>query len=438
MNEIIFEKYKTQIKKVFELDDKAVDILSFEAGRTEGLTLLGKYPLIFHGVLAVITNILYPINRLKRDVKIDGDEDFIFVSCSDTIFRTKTIGLIADGLKYHIIYLPNFHIKTAINYHLFFEARGISVFFPTIKVSQVLKAWKKVNKLKSILGDNDKSVNRNKMISVLSSYAIYEQVVNTYLKQTESFVGKWILEHDKFYFNASVIKLHQANKICTMLQHGVFFKPSFNYIPLFCDKVLCCSEREKKIYMANSVIENRVIVFGAPLQTLQLEENATDKTEKYDLLIMLTIVKDENLEIIKDVLRHVKQNYNSVLVRLRPRSRKNDELLLAQELQGMTLNMEGSSIMEDLFQCKKVISFSEDANVEIAKTNKPFVYIWSGNGDRIMGLENCATIDNYADEIQKLMTQDFYSTFCKEKYNDILGETDVDVLKQRFYKYIKN
>ena len=51
---------------------------------------------------------------------------------------------------------------------------------------------------------------------------------------------------------------------------------------------------------------------------------------------------------------------------------------------------------------------------------------------------NCATADNYQEEIKNLMDQEFYSTFNKEQYNEILGETDVNVLRDRFVRYIKS
>ena len=36
------------------------------------------------------------------------------------------------------------------------------------------------------------------------------------------------------------------------------------------------------------------------------------------------------------------------------------------------------------------------------------------------------------------MTQDFYSTFSKEQYKEVLGETDVNVLRQKFEDYIRS
>lgn len=432
------EKYREQIKRITQGDDFVVDMILFETGRTDGIATLGKYPFLFHGLLAAITNCIYPLLGIKRKVKMDCDEDFIFFSCPDPVFRTKTISLITGEVKYLIVYLPNFRVPAALSYHKFFKTTDTRAYFPTIKLKHVIEAKKRLNLFKKNSGGLDKSLDCQKLFSVMSSYLIYDSLMKDLLKQTKGFKGKWILEHDKFYFIPTVANLHKRCEKTTMLQHGVFFRTSFNYFPMFCDKVLCCSEREKRIYAENGVSEDRVVVLGAPLQTLQLSDEVKKGCKQYDLLVMMTMVKEENIDLIKDVLTFIKQNYKNVLVRMRPRSRKGDEVLLGEALDGLTLNEPGSSIMDDLMICEKVVSFSEDANVEVAKLRKPFIYVWNEGKRDMKNMGNCATADNYQEEIKKLMEQEFYSTFGKEQYDEILGVTDIDVLRERFVKYIKS
>ncbi len=143
MEQNLFERNRSLIKSIFNVDDTAVDMLSFEADRNSVLSMIGKRPFLFHGLLALLSNVLYPLLGLKRRVKNTND-DFVFVSCPDAVFRTKTIGLIAGELKYSIIYLPNFHVKAAIKYHKFFKGQGVKAFFATIQVAQIRKAKKKV------------------------------------------------------------------------------------------------------------------------------------------------------------------------------------------------------------------------------------------------------------------------------------------------------
>lgn len=426
------------IKKIYSIDDEAVDMLAFEASRLKELSIIGNYPVFFHGLLALFTNLLYPLKGLSREVTSNYD-DFVFVSCPDPVFRTKSITLIAEGLKYCIIYLPNFHVVSSFKYHDYFKNNGVKAFFPTIRLGYILSAWRKRRKLMNALTytEEDKAVCR-KMLSVLTIFAIYDKVVKKYMHELDTFSGKWLLEHDKFYFMASVINLHQRGKRCTMLQHGIFLKPSFNFIPLFCDNVLCCSSREKKIYIENGVSEERLYVFGAPLQTLNNSDHFLKSEKHYSLLIMMSYVDDENVDITRKILKYIKQNYSSVLVRMRPRSRKNDEAYLARELKGMSISAYGTSIEDDISCCDKVVSFSEDANIEIAKMNKPFIVILRDSTSNLSNIGKFVTKDNYEYEIKKLMTQDFYSTFSKDQYKDILGETDIKVLREEFNKYILN
>lgn len=434
----LFNHNRDAIKKVYSIDDEAVDMLAFEAGRLKDLSRIGKHTLFYHGLLAILTNFLYPLRGVHREVKSTND-DFILVSCPDPVFRTKSITLIAEGLKYSIIYLPNFHVTSSFKYHDYFRSRGVKAFFPTIKLGYVLSAWRMRKQLvKELITADEEKAECRKMLSVLSSFAIYDKVVKKYMQELETFSGKWLLEHDKFYFMASVINLHQHKKTCTMLQHGIFFRPSFNFIPLFCDKVLCCSTREKRIYIENGVSENRIGVFGAPLQTLNQANESHTTSKHYDLLVMMTDVKEINIDIMRKVLSYIKENYKSVLVRMRPRSRKADETYLAKELEGMILSSPGTPIEDDISCCDKIVSFSEDANVEIAKMNKPFIVVWTEGVRDPKSMGKCATEENFEEEITKLMTQDFYSTFSKEQYKDVLGETDVKVLRDKFEKYILN
>lgn len=432
------EKYRSQIKEVTSGDDFVAGMILFEVGRVNDVSTLGRHPFIFHGLLGIITNLLYPLMGIKRKVRLTHEDDFAFVSCPDPIFRTKTIGLITGDLKYGIIYLPTFHISSALKYHRFFKEKQIRAYFPIIKLRHVLDAKRKVATFKKQCSGLDNGIESHRLLSTLSMFLIYDGAVKDYLKEAEGFKGKWILEHDKYYFMPAVSNLRQSGKESTMLQHGVFFRTSHNYFPMFCDKVLCCSEREKRIYAENGVSEDRVTVLGAPLQTLQLSDETKSSGRHYDMLVLLTEIKDTNRDIISNVLSFIKQNYTSVLVRMRPRSRKSDEFMLGEAFQGLTLSKEGTPISDDLNSCKKVVSFSEDANVEVAKLGKPFIYVWNEGERDLKSMGNCATEDNYKEEIEKLMTQDFYSTFTKEQYKEILGESNVNLLREKFVEYIKS
>lgn len=440
MTNVPVEKYKDLIAEAVGGDRAVADMLIFETSRNEAVSAPGRHPFLFHGLLAVLTNVLYPLFGLKRRVRM-SDEDFVFVSCPDPIFRTRTIGLIAGDLKFGIIYLPNFHVLAALRYHRYFKDKGINAFFPTIRLRDVFQARKMAAAFRSQCGIRGSEETTRKLVSVLSSYMIYDGVVKEFLSQAGSFHGKWILEHDKFYFMSTVANLHQRGERCTMLQHGCFMEIDTDFMPLFCDKVLCCSERERKTYISCGLDPDQVAVLGAPLQTIRMDDRVDIRDRKHhELLILLTLASEESLPSMKAVLHFVKNNYDSVLVRMRPRSMKNDMKYLQEELTGMEVSDNKNTLSEDIASCSKVISFSEDANIEVTKFNKPFIYVhsWLGEGRNRRRDMPYATIENYEEEIRKLMEQDFYSSFTKEQYEEIVGETRVEVLRQRFFDYIKS
>ena len=441
MKESFFDRNKELIKSTLELNDEAINTLSFEVTRRTGLPLLLKYPVLFHGILSIITNILYPLLGIKKKSHIQKDEDFIFISCPDPVFRTKTIGLIAGSLKYSVIYLPNFHVISALRYHKYFKKENIDACFPTITVSDLYNAKRRGKRLYSALKGETLEVADRIALGVILNFLIYDSIAKRILSSAKGFNGKWILEHDKFYFTPTVVNLHQANKICTMLQHGCFVEIDVDFMPLCCDKVLCCSERERNTYISYGIKPENVLAFGAPLQAIRTDEKIdTYGRKKYNLLMLLTMVNNESIVQMKAVLEFVKNHYDGVLIRMRPRSKKNDMKLLQKELEGFEISNNRYSLTEDISVCKKVISFSEDANFEVAKLNKPFIYVhsWVGQNRELRHDLPYATEDNYKEEIQKLMTQDFYSTFSKEQYKEVLGETDVNVLRQKFEDYIRS
>lgn len=441
MEDTFFERYRDKIKASLGIDDDTVDKLAFETKRRTGYTSVLRHPYLMHGLLAVITYILYIILRLKK-YGPNKDKDFLLVSCPDPVFRTKTIGLIAGTLKFAVVYLPNFHVSSALRYNKFFKKKRIVAYFPTIRIKDVIATKRRMNQLKSCLNTVELGPNDLIALGVIANFLIYDYVAKDFMKNATDFKGKWILEHDKFYFTPMVVNLHQIGKTCTMLQHGCFMEMDSDFYPLFCDKVLCCSERERATYIDYGVNPNNVIVFGAPLQTLKEDNIVTlsGSKDRYELLILLTAVNEESIQSIKAVLTFVKKKYDSVLVRLRPRSKKQDEKLLENELAGLHISGNKNSLTLDLISCNKVISFSEDANVEITKLNKPFIYVhpWI-RADRTLRKDlPYATISNYKEEIKKLMENDFYSTISKEQYKEIVGETDVEVLKQHFEDYIRS
>lgn len=433
----IYKTNSKDVQNILHVDDLTMTILEDEFQRMSGKGLLAKYTSFFYCMLAILSNILFAILRIRKDSKLTN-EDFVFVSCPDSIFRTKTIDLIANGLKYKVIYLPSFHIPAALKYSKFFKSAGIDAVFPTFTIGDVVRAHQNIKKLsflKNKMATEDWATFRFQMITFL----IYEQFVNRIFEQNTSFKGKWVLEHQKFFFIPLISLLRKHNIESIMLQHGCFFKPSFNYLPLYTDKVLTCCEREKNLYIDNGVNPDCITVFGAPLQTMSLGNEDNSKAYDYDVLMMMTLF-EVNGELQKMILDYLKEEHPElkVLIRMRPRSRVSDLQDLGKHVEGFTVSEAGISIATDLARVKRCICFSEDATFEVLNAKKSFLLVGTKDSmDKDM-YDKCTTSENYKKQIELLLSKDYYSPFSKDELIYMMGEQDVSTLHKMFVNYIHN
>lgn len=443
-NHSIFQKYKKEIKDLLNIDEKVLYIVEDEYERlcnrsvnSRQPSLIARHFFFFHSLFAIVTNFLFPFLGLKRRIS-SSEFDFVFVSCPDPIFRTKNIDMLAGTLRYCIIYLPNFHISASIKYHKYFKGRGIMAFFPTLSLRQILYTWMKIRRFKRTCGLTTGNLEERKLISALSRYLIYDDLTKRFISDLKTFCGSWILEHQTYYFLNTVVNLRVQGKKSTMLQHGIFFKPTTDFFPLHCDKVLCCSEREKEIYIKEGISPDRVRVLGIPLQTICRENIENNEKQEYKLLVLLPLINIVNAPKIGEILTFVQHNFDSVLLRFRPRSKVNDMKFLEKYIANSNISEGNWTIGGDLKRSQKVVTFSADAIVEVVKYNKPFVYIWLKENQDFLKKIQCATMDDYKNHIQTLMNVDSYTNNMLEMSNYMVGEQRIEVMRNRFVSYIQS
>ncbi len=435
----IYEKYKDELKLLLSVDDRTLAILDDEYDRAKPLKRRSRLDFWTYLCLALITKIVFTVKGIHRRFTADG-EDFVYVSCPDPVFRTKNIDLIARGLKYTVLYLPNFHVGVTLKYARYFRGK-INAAFLSFSIADVLKAHYKLSKalflkeVKENLGEEEYSKLRHQLFT----YLVYDQVVRRSFGNVSGFRGKWIFEHQKFYFIPAVHYVMENGRETTMLQHGSFFSPSINYMPLYCDKTLCCSERERQLYLENGVSDDRIVVFGAPLQALGTKEKTEKIDHDYHILILLTKAKTDYLKIQQQTLDFIKMKHKDtrVLLRPRPRSRNTDLVQLSESLQGLDISSEGTPLADDLSRAAKIISFSEDAVFHLLDLDKPFLIIVP-DAEKFPTLKGkCADARNYSEYIEELMAGRYQGPFSEEEKKYYLGETDIKLLNRRFCQYIK-
>ena len=422
-------------KTIFDIDDKTIDALRAEALKAvdykyNRLIELAGMPW-FVRLVSIVERLLSP--KLSKNDKL-GNEDFILIASFDGFNRVKTLPLIASKFKYKVFFLPTItRPKQVRDFYKYYKHAEMEVYFGTFpnhvikEFSSFLKRNKKLFAQIKCEKKDDERIIRSLMIR-FAIYSIYARDIFNYASNDKL----WIFEQDKHYFTPVINEFRKKGVMTVELQHGTFFNPETdNRLPLYVDKMICCSEREKCLYRDGGVDMKDVYVTGAPLQTLH-EEKYAEGPIKYDLLVLLTEATPTLIGRQIVTLNYINEHYKDkrILIRFRPKSALRDKKNLAEYVKEYRISS-GTSLMEDLSSAEKVVTFSEDALFEIIQAKKPFMAIFNKSdlyGGYLDGL--CYTADEIEECLIKLFSED-YSTDI-DKYIKAFGETDIDVVRNRF------
>lgn len=434
-----FERHVEIWKKLFDVDNKTINALYADIVK-RNLPFNKKLGLTVHPWFVRLVSIYEKIfaHGCCKPYKNDSD-DFVFVTCPDPIHRVKTLPLVAKDFKYTKFFLPSTTRPTVVkHYYNYYKEKGNEKFVLGVFSNDDIRKYRyflQENKtiLKSIKCDNDEDT------SALRYYIMRYALYSIYAKRMFADAANntlWLFEHDKFFFIPVINEFRKKNVLTVQMQHGTFFNPYTDvYIPLYTDKIICCSEREKYLYKEGGVDEKDIYVTGAPLQTIG--SNKLDVEEKYDIAVLLTETDTSTtLSLQQTALKYLGDNYTDIkiLLRFRPRSKEKDKLNLAEFTYGFDIS-ESTSLMEDICSARKVISFSEDAIFEVIRAGRRFVCFVEPSrlyGHYLDGV--CYTVDQLEISIKKLIEEN--TNDVKEKYLFIYGETDIDALRQNFNKAI--
>lgn len=442
MNKIDFDNNIDIWKYLFDIDDKTIDVIRADSIKTikavdykyNRLVVLAGKPW-FIKFISIVERLLSP--KLSKNYKID-DEDFIMIASYDGYNRVKTLPLIAGKFKYKVFFLPTItrpkHVRDFYNYYKNAEMDVCFGTFPKHVIKEYSVFLKRNKKAFSEIKCEDKESEKI-LRYLMKRFAIYSIYAKEIFKHASN-EKLWIFEQDKFYF-IPVINEFRKNRVMTVeLQHGTFFNPMIDFrLPLYVDKMICCSERERCLYRDGGVDVKDIYVTGAPLQTLHEKEDA-DGPIKYDLLVLLTEAIPSLIEKQIVTLTYINDHYKDkrILIRFRPKSALRDKEILAKYVKGYSIST-GTSLMEDLSSSERVVTLSEDSIFSIIQARKPFIAFVNKSdlyGGYLDGL--CHTTDDIEECLTKLFSKD-YSTDI-DKYIYAFGETDINVVKNRFEKVL--
>lgn len=442
MNKIDFDNNIDIWKYLFDIDDKTIDVIRADSTKTikavdykyNRLVVLAGKPW-FIKFISIVERLLSP--KLSKNYKID-DEDFIMIASYDGYNRVKTLPLIAGKFKYKVFFLPTItrpkHVRDFYNYYKNAEMDVCFGTFPKHVIKEYSVFLKRNKKAFSEIKCEDKE--SEKIIRYLMKrFAIYDIYAKDIFKHISN-EKLWIFEQDKFYFIPVINEFRKKGVMTVELQHGTFFNPMIDFrLPLYVDKMICCSEREKCLYRDGGVDVKDIYVTGAPLQTLHEKEDA-DGPSKYDLLVLLTEAIPSLIEKQIVTLTYINEHYKDkrILIRFRPKSALRDKKILAEYVKGYNIST-GTSLMEDLCSAERVVTLSEDSIFSIIQAKKPFMAFVNKSdlyGGYLDGL--CHTTDEVEECMTELFSKD-YSTDI-DKYIYAFGETDINVVKNRFEKVL--
>ena len=441
----IFDINKKKIKQILDLDDDTFNVLKSDYGHCLEYNTTGKsiplflIPLFYF--FFIFINYLKKIRYSFKEKYNTKKDAFVFIMGYSKVLYSSNLNKIAGDLSYSIIYLPDFHIKSFenhLNYNKTFSENN--VFYANFKISDYLKFFYfYFSKIITIIKLETSSFNKYEVgffWKTLFRYKIYSIFSKRYFQKIDVNT-KWIFEHERIIFTPIInyFKSKQINN--TQLQHGVFYKPDNYFFPVYCDKVICCSEREKEHYIQYGMNGDNVLVLGAPLQTLNFFTKTliNEKNPSYDLLILLTDTTDveyRNIQI--KLLTHIFSYYNDILkvkLRFRPSSKQQDMIYLSKYISNFEIS-NGTSLIDDLNESKKIITFSVDSLFEILYFKKEVVIIYDNNFVDEKMISKCVSFADCIKRVDNFIKHNESIKFSDDEIVRLLGECDLQTLTNKF------
>ncbi len=404
------------------------------SGEDTNLIPLSWYPIVF--LMLILYGYYFKWKKnMNSSIKNEVKCDFIFVTTYYKIVRAVNLEKIAGDLSYIVIFLPSFNYKEinqvyskTQNYgNYLYPFFGLKYYFSFLKFY-----FCNLITLKRIEGDRNEKRFLYKMI--LQNY-IYKSFLDNYIRDHYKESGQIILDYNRSIFIPIIQRLRKDNIPTIHMQHGMFIIPNSFYFPLYCSHVICCSEREKEYYLRSGVDSDNILVLGAPLQTLNNDNQKF--MPSYDILILLTTTRDELLRTQQQVFLDIcRQEFSDLryLVRFRPASEESDKKRLNIKFDSMKIS-NGTSLSEDLHMTKSVVSFSFDALFEIQRCHIPYMIVSPfENGSDDVLVKKCSN-NNYRERLHELINGKI-STLTESEFYDYVGPLDIEVLRRRFTEYI--
>ena len=439
----IIDSNSTLLKELMQADSETIAAYSAyfnHAKRSKENTNLYSiwiYPIMYFFLICMSKLFFKRNDNLK--VKTNNNCKAIYFATYYKIIRANCLYKITDVNTCITIYLPSFNfnlvkyvIKKSSEKNAYYPLFGFYDYYSFLK-----KYTSALIRLRKIKGANEDVRFVYKL--VLQNY-LYSSFVNRLINNNNDIAGKKIIvDYNRSIFLPVIQKLRSKGIRSYHLQHGVFIKPNDFYFPLYASDVLFNSEREKQYYINDGVDEKKIHIIGAPLQTITDEYNNTGVSGCYDVLVLLTSTTSEYMQKFQQlIIDFLSEKYpdQKYIFRFRPASYNDDVKKIKFRFDNYVIS-KGRTLSKDIYEAKKIISFSFDALFEIRRMKKQLLIMTNETDETDSLISKCTNEDRYLFDIPKFMESGEWSTLSEQDFLNNVGTTDVNIVKENFNSFLR-
>jgi hypothetical protein len=442
------------IKNLIKVNDSELNVfdLSIKYNLELGFHRINSFSILFQPLIlflsAFLSSAFVAVLNIFCGKKSYKFMSIVFYSACDFHNRYLYLDRLLPLNSFSVVYLPPITLQTWI---VHWKARKCNVYFNFFTFGDLanflffcFSNFRLLLRLKNSLCTYNRLESRH-IFKMIFQYTLYNIHVNNNKCIRNYQIGsstKYIFDYERGNLFPLLVKLNKLGGKTFHFQHGLMQKPNNFYLPSLAKNVICCSLRERHIYIDSGFDRNNIFVLGSPIQTFHFDDDnlLLQPLKKYDLLVIMGSTEVSIYESFqRDCLKMIGDNLKdlNILCRLRPASRSLDRLAMISELQAFTVS-ENSSLDYDILSAKVVASFSFDAAFVSFRIGKPTCLV--APSIEIDGRLKEVCIDNPLEliyTIQKILSKGD-NLQINNNIKLLLGEYDFEVYKSRFASLLLN
>ncbi len=409
---------------------------------------------LFIGIIGNVLSIIFNIKYLLFDNHKNKDDIVLIMNSFGHLNRLTILPSIINQNNQTVYIYNNTSPKNVLN---ILKSKNSFLLLPSIPAITVFKSLLKISKNSSkikFITNNVFSINGEKVLENKILDYFYNNIIHYY------WAKKVLIKFKKRYTNIKyaifdldfggkelfIINELQQNNIPTYtIQHGMMTDP-IPYMPV-ADYMLCCSEREKNLLINKGIDEKRLFTYGVPLQVVDtLKSNNKNQQPQFDILIIST---SGPIWYQKDIIKLINKilpvnGEISIGLRFHPAHSKSEKFLWKNSISKESVTITSGSLIDNIFNAKKVICTSIDPMVPLIFYSVPTIYIIKNNLGHYNFLKEFPNVNIISEEDDDLFLDNFFNKSTIEgvsntnntKFVEIIGEPKLEKIINNIRKIL--